>query len=578
MLEPSFQRSEPWTSDIRHRGPDAQASWSEPPAAFHFARLKILDLTDQGMQPMISRCGRYVMVYNGEIVNFQELARQYGLQLRSRSDSEVLLELFARKRTALLSEIRGMFACVIFDRRERSVLAFRDPFGIKPLYWTQAGETLMLASQMAPILRAIGGSEISDSEVIRFLKRGELDDGERTLFTRIRQIPPGHWLSWKSGVPSIHRYLEIPVQTEPPPNEEEVAHRYYETLVRNVGEYLHADVPVGVALSGGFDSSLLAHLVRAHMPQGKTLPMFTRGYRGYDGNEFEAARRVGKRFGFEAHPVVLTPEEIPDSLVSVSRRQEHPITSISVLAFHKLYAEAHRAGVRVLLEGQGGDEIWAGYAYYADMSLQDCSQDGSSFALNGELIRPNLTDQESSSPWKETVGAAAEFASPFLARQLSDLYGPKLQRALRFVDRASMSIPVEVRVPYLDREVALPALALPDAWKVREGIPRHFIRQIAITHLGLAVARRPKVAVQDPQRVWLQRQIKPYVWDLLHSQGLFIEAYVDVARLRRRYEEFLEHPDRFDNLTFVMFPIFLEAWHQAVRDAACTTPSMPAWS
>jgi len=161
-LDPRFRAPEPWRGLIRHRGPDGERSFVEAGAAMHFARLSILDLSDRGMQPMRSRCGRYAMVFNGEIVNFRELAKQHDLPVGGQSDSEVLLELYARIGERAASRIRGMYAFVVYDTLERAVAAYRDPFGIKPLYYALDGGTLILSSEMTPILQALGGAELDE--------------------------------------------------------------------------------------------------------------------------------------------------------------------------------------------------------------------------------------------------------------------------------------------------------------------------------------------------------------------------------------------------------------------------------
>lgn len=565
VLDPRFGASEPWRGLIRHRGPDGERSVVDAGAAMHFTRLSILDLSERGMQPMRSRCGRYVMVFNGEIVNFQELARQYDLQLESQSDSEVLLELYARIGERAVSVIRGMYAFIVYDTVERTVVAYRDPFGIKPLYYAQQGTHLILASEIRPILRALGGSEVDEGRILRFLRRGEIDDGASTLYCEVRQVPPGHRLRWQDGRCSVAHYRDDDITPMDDADEPTQRAAYYDLLVRTVQEYLYADVPVGVSLSGGLDSSLLAHLVSRHQDAGQRRLMVTRGYQDYAGNETDAARLVAQRCGFDWHPVFLRPEEVPEMLRVCSAQQEHPITSISILAFHKLYLAARALGLKVLLEGHGGDELWAGYPYYRDPAWTVRSHDGSSFALNDEVVRHDGSfDEEGSS--EETIGPSLASCSELTRRQLADLFGGKLQRSLRFVDRASMRAAVEVRVPFLDPAVALPALRMPDAWKIRHGQLRSFIRQLARPYLGDAIALRPKVPIQDPQRAWVQGPLKAYLHDLLLSRSLWIGQFVDLQRLRRLYEAFLSDPDQFDNLTFLVFPVFLEEWHRAMQD------------
>lgn len=563
-LDPVWCAPEAWRALIRHRGPDAEDSYVAAGVAMHFTRLSILDLSANGMQPMRSQDGRYVMVFNGEIVNSRELAAQYRLPVRSRSDSEVLLELYAAVGDRVGALLRGMFAFVIYDMRERTAVGYRDPFGIKPFYYAEDPRGLIMASEITPILRALDGADLDEEAICRFLRRGRIDDGPSTLYHRVKQLLPGHRLIWRHGVVSVAPYRRETLS--PMDDVDEPFHQaaYYHQLRQTVGEYLYADVPVGVSLSGGFDSSLLAHLVRANREAGQRVVMLTRGYHGYEGNEVEAARGVAERYGFDHHTVMLSADDIPALLQTCSEAQEHPITSISILAFHQLYRAARVLGVPVLLEGHGGDELWAGYASYldADMDREGQSHDGSSFALNDEVIMgSDAVCDDAVSPWLR-MGAEP---SPLLACQLADLFGAKLQRSLRFVDRASMQASVEVRVPFLDTAVALPALRCPDAWKIRDGALRSFVRHMARPHLGDGVAWRPKVPVQDPQRAWLQVELKAFMLDQLHSHTLFISRFVDMERLRRLYASFLATPSMIKNVTCLVFPLFLEAWYQAMK-------------
>jgi len=574
VLDPRHRSPEPWTTLVRHRGPDGERSFVEPGAAMHFARLSILDLSNRGMQPMRSRCGRYVMVFNGEIVNFRELAAQHDLHVEGRSDSEVLLELYASIGERAAAVIRGMYAFAVYDTLRRTVTAYRDPFGIKPLYYAQEGATLILSSEMTPILRAVGGSDVDEQQVLRFLRRGEIDDGASTMYRQVKQVPPGHRLRWQEGRCVVVRYWDGDVT--PGDDADELAQQtaYHDLLVRTAGEYLQADVPVGVSLSGGLDSSVLAYLVSRHREAGQRRLMMTRGYEGYEGNETDAGRVVAERCGFEWHPVFLRPDDVPAMLRTCSAQQEHPVTSISVLAFHKLYVAARALGLKVLLEGYGGDEIWAGYNAYQHPASHATSHDGSSFALNDELFRGDPADEAPLAG--ESPGSSFGPCSELTRRQLADLFGAKLQRSLRFVDRASMSVGVEVRVPFLDTAVALPALRMPDAWKIRDGELRSFIRRMARPHLGDTIALRPKVPIQDSQRLWLQGPLKAYVRDLLSSRPLWISQFVDVERLRGLFEAFLSEPARFGNLTFLVFPVFLEEWRRAMRDHLLSSVSTEA--
>ena len=516
---------------------------------------------------MASASGRYVMVYNGEIYNFRELVQRYGLHdLHGRSDSEVLLELYERLGSDVVRVIRGMYAFVVYDRKKNTFFGARDTFGIKPLYYLNSGDGYVFSSEIKPLLALAGGAEIHRPAVLRYLADGVLDDTEETFFEGIRQVPPGYVVEGSREGISLKKGCLLNCRMDEALEGEKFREHYHELLLDKTSQYLYSDVPVGVSLSGGFDSSLLAYLIHARH-NGQPLHMFSRGYEGFDGNELEDAKRIGEKFGFRYHEAILAAQEIPGLLEKFSGIQEHPVTSISILAFHKLYEVAQKTGLKVLLEGHGGDEIWAGYAYYRnclqDKATHGLSHDGSSFRVNYEILKESPDGGDSR--LAQTVVADPQGLTDLQKQQLGDMFGGKLQRALRFVDRASMSRSMEVRLPFLDVDVAQRALAVPDRCKVNENGHRDWIRRMAERHLGRATAFRKKVPVQDPQRLWLQTSLKDYVGDTLGSDNLWISEYIHMDRLRHHVEEFMRQPERYANLTFIVFPLFLEAWHNGMK-------------
>lgn len=555
--------------ELAHRGPDFSSTYTESGVSIRFFRLSIVDVAATGHQPMQSACERFLIAYNGEIYNFRSLASRFGVErgLRGASDTEILLELLAKHGKEIIRELRGMFAFVLFDRVQKRFLAVRDNFGIKPLYFCKFRGGIIFSSEMKPLLKC-GSSKIGidRANVYRYLWRGDIDDTQATLFESISQVLPGQAIYGDSSRQTVENLLPLDLSVEN--RKAGLDSEYEDLLVSVVRDYLFCDVEAGVSLSGGFDSSLLAALVK-NVDRARSRPMFCRGYANYEGNEFEAAREVAETNGFEFHPVTLYPEEVPSLIRKCSLAQEHPITSISILAFHKLYQEASRMGIKVLLEGHGGDEIWAGYNHYHKRFLDSMgarstlNQDGTHREFNSVIFREEYP--EGFTPQIRSVSGYHE-SSSLTKMQIRDMYEGKMQRMLRAVDRASMSASVEVRLPFLHQDVVTNALNIPDLEKVRGDTMRYAIRRAASNFIGTEKAFTPKMLVQDPQREWIQLELKEYMFDMLLSKNLWIDEFVDTEELRREYENFLVCPEEYKNLTFLMYPIFLQVWYESLRE------------
>jgi len=555
---------------IKHRGPDYQGFFHDSRVFMSFHRLSIMDPTPAGHQPLTSSCGRYVMTFNGEIYNFRDLMHSYNLRnLKSHCDSEVLLELYAQLGGRVIDVIRGMYGFVIYDKKKHTFFGARDPFGIKPLYYTHTKEGLIFSSEIKPLLSLLKTCDVNEEAVIRFLQSGNMDDLPKTFYKKIHQLSPGYVIEGQAEYFQLKKGCSLQIDPIDENNQDEYSRDYHQLLLEKIDQYLYSDVPVGISLSGGFDSSLLAYLINAKA-RGQRLHMFCRGYENYEGNELEAARQIGEKFGFRYHEAILSPKEVPHLLLSCSKIQEHPVTSISILAFHKLYKIAKREGLKVLLEGHGGDEVWAGYAYYQNALTEEkkdnrfFSQDGSHFLINRDILR--FTDVTQTINLNETIVKDPPHLSWLTQMQLKDMFGGKMQRSLRYIDRASMNESIEVRLPFLDLDIAEAALRIPDRWKIHDGNHRYFMRRLATEPLGKEVAFRTKVPIQDPQRLWLQTHLTDYVRDTLHSENLFIHEYVDVKKLSHHFENFIQSPKKYPNLTFIIFPLCLEAWYQSMKE------------
>jgi asparagine synthase (glutamine-hydrolysing) len=361
-------------NQMQRRGPDAEGMWQDDAAWLGHRRLAIQDLDPRSNQPMHSSCGRYVIVFNGEIYNFSALRSQLvevGVQFRTTSDTEVLLTLFARDGSAMLPRLRGMFAFVIWDRTARRAFAARDPYGIKPLYWAQTGEGVLVASQVRALLAT---GSVSQAPCARgqagFWLLGSVPEPD-TWYHHIKALPAGHsvWIiDGRMGTPECWwdvaaAWCDAPVSLPP---EGEVRERTRTALRASVAAHLVADVPVGVFLSGGIDSGALAGLmVEAGAKDLQGITLAYDEFAGTHADEAPVAATLARHYGITHHVRRVTREEFEADLPRILAAMDQPsVDGINTWYATKAVAEL---GLKVVVSGVGGDELFQGYSSFKQL-------------------------------------------------------------------------------------------------------------------------------------------------------------------------------------------------------------------
>lgn len=531
----------------RHRGPDAEGSWSDTDdghrVALGHARLAIRDLSEAGLQPMVGELiglapeGRYVLCFNGEILNDAELRAELepsGFVPRSASDAEVLLAAWARWGPECLPKLIGFFAFLLFDRRERALWAVRDRFGVKPLYLHQSHgdtRTLRFASEI--------GGLFADPRVprepnpltwSRYLSQGRTDEGRQTFWQGVQRVEAGTWMRIDSRGVHAQRWYDLPARLEEQGlerrDEGSVREELRQLLEHSVRLRFRSDVPVGINLSGGLDSSTLLALV--HAVQGRESNVaafhFATGDERYDELPW-----VEQMLDQTRHPLVparISPSEVPQLASELWQHNLEPYGGLPTVAYAALFAEARRHGVLVLLDGQGIDEAWAGYDYYLgalDETTQRTSDgsvpiQGATDPLRRQALAPDFASLADTAPTDPvpTAGLGDAVDRRLLNLQLRDLLVTKLPRALRFNDRASMRASCELREPFLDHRLIELALRQPAHRKIEirddggSPVRKAMVRDIARELLPSALVDAPKRPVQTPQREWLRGDLREW--------------------------------------------------------------------
>lgn len=536
-----------------HRGPDADwvhadhsSDLDRPPGVgsrgvLGTNRLSIIDRSALADEPLISPNGTRI-AFNGEIYNHVELRRELSdYPFRTRTDTEVLLAAHHRWGEACLERLVGMFSVLFWNEATGRLLAARDRFGVKPLHVHRHDDgTLFVASEIGALFAAGVPAVPDDRAWSTYLTSGMLDHRERTFWDGITRVLPGHLLRWHAGRTVVEPWYDVVAATGPDDDTRPVnvvADEYRALLADSVRLRFRSDVPVGVNLSGGVDSATLLGLV-GELPGGHppvAAYTFATGDDRYDETPWVRAMLAGTEHSSSI--VALRPDAVPELARSVQATQDEPFGGLPTLAYARLFEEAHSRGTVVLLDGQGMDEQWAGYDYH-----QHALAGGPSPVVQGlsdRPVRPECLVPEFRS-LALPFDAPSGFRDPLRALQHRDLSFTKLPRALRFNDRASMRASVELREPFLDHRLVELALRQPADRKVRDGVGKWLLRQIAADLLPTAVAQAPKRPVQTPQREWLRGPLRPWADEQVRTALEFAEGrWLDRPAVRTAWEAFL---------------------------------------
>ena len=574
------------TTRLAHRGPDGAGYWpAEAEARSHawlgHRRLSIIDVA-AGAQPMCNEDATLWIIYNGEIFNHAALRpglEAAGHRYRTHCDTETVLHAWEQSGADCLREFRGMFAFALWDTKRQELFCVRDRLGIKPLYYYCDGGHFVFASEIKALLAHPAVSARPDvSGFAEYLAFGFRSAPDRTLFEGIRAVPPGHWLRLrvKPGealMPEIHRYWDAPTPSrETPMDEPEAVEELYRRFEETVRMRLMSDVPLGMFLSGGVDSSAIAAMIRRIT--GGPLKTFAVGYDDPRYSELPWAKQVSEHIGSEHSEVKIGGRDFFEVLPDLIWREDEPIAWPSSVALYFVSRLAAQQ-VKVVLTGEGSDEIFAGYSRYrlylafaqqaewwehAPQALRNRMR---SFIARSPLLRPSLRRKLSHTVFARPGGFASLYLDNFLAafgheelRGLAgdedpygdylahyDRYrdGPPLQRLLyadqktylvellRKQDRMSMATSIESRVPLLDHTLVEFAAHLPARLKLNGGTGKYIFKRMAERLLPSSIVHRTKMGFPTPVGEWMAGEFRSPVESLLRDRHSFCSAFLPAS-------------------------------------------------
>lgn len=497
----------------KHRGPDALQFWNDEKLALGHNRLSIIDLSESANQPMISSCGNYVIVFNGEIYNYLELKKELEKEyaFATDSDTEVLLAAYIKWNAQSLDKLNGMFSFAIWNRKKNTLFAARDRFGVKPFYFTFFENQFYFSSEIKALF-ASGIPKNKNQKVwANYYTFGTYGLPNETFFEGIQQLKAGHFFeivfekNLDFSVLKPQQWYDFPerISKIKQLSKQELKECYEALLKDSVQLRFRADVPLGMNVSGGLDSSTLINLVSRNLPSQKNIQAFTFYSNDEKYDELPWVNELMKGTSYPLHKVFLDYKEIPELIEKVSFYQDEPFGGFPTLAYSLLFESARQKGVKVILDGQGMDEAWAGYDYYHDKS-NNVIQGVSSSPVRPEALVTEFRNKAQKEVYERP------FDNDLQNLQYRDLFYTKIPRALRFNDRISMMHSTELREPFLDYRLIELAFAQSDTMKIQNGQTKWLLRDLVKDYLGNTIALAPKRPLQTPQREWISRELKPY--------------------------------------------------------------------
>ena len=580
----------------RHRGPDDQGTFVDGPVGLAHQRLSIID-REGGHQPMATADGRYVLAYNGEVYNYRALRTELEALSRTfvtHSDTEVVLQAFAEWGAESFDRLNGMFAIAVWDRDEQTLTLARDQFGIKPVHLTRVsdphgvgdGEAWLFSSEIKAIL-ASGRHEAAPNErvIYRYLRHRVHDDGVETFFDGIERLLPGEMATISSRGLERRQYstLQQDLMSATPPatgaGPDTVA-AFREGLAESIALRLRSDVPVGTSLSGGLDSSAIAvgidRMLTAHDASAEAVghrqQTFSAVFTGYRNDEerWVDDAVAACNGAVESHRIRPTSAEMLDDLTDFVRTQEEPTVSTGPYAQYRVMQEASKH-VTVMLDGQGADEMLAGYVPQTVSHLRSLMardrragikevvasrdvlstvvrarlrtrlQGGSSF---GELLSRDFKAAHADDSY--TVGGGANLRQ----RLVHDLFVASLPALLRYEDRNSMRFSVEGRVPFLDPNLVRAVFAMPDDAVIKDGWNKAVLRDAEEGILPASIVRRRnKIGFTSPQNEWFREQ-KEFIYQVFLSESFASRPYFNRTEVLNAFELWLSDAGSLDSMAF----------------------------
>ena len=607
---------EAMTECIKHRGPDDKGFFQKGPVGLGMTRLSIIDVTG-GAQPISNEKGNIWVVFNGEIYNHKEVRgplEEAGHQLSTNSDTEVIVHAYEEYGDKFISKLRGMFAFALWDETFQKLILARDHIGVKPLYYTTADGSLVFGSEIKALLALDTVPRQVDSKQILTLMTLQYVPTPDTLFKGIRKLPAGHYLVCQGGKMMVRPYWELPkISTTVG---EKVSSSQEKNLVEelrfkffaSVKEQLMSDVPLGAFLSGGLDSSLVVAAMTEQTRQ--SVKTYSVGFENqHDFNELKFAQKVSKALKSQHREIMVNAQMLNDLIPKLVKYQDDPVIDPAILPTFVVSLFA-RQEVKVVLTGEGADELFGGYRRYSfdqlsqgvklipgwlkalvpfvTRGMKDPYKQAWHALTKGDLVKRHmawsrlcleetlqglagekLLYEMEHSKVEESMERIFEGAEPYGFDNLNLMLYMDLKTwlpddLLNKVDRMSMAASLEARVPYLDHRLVEFAFSLPSSMKLRGNTGKYILKKAAAKYLPKEIINRKKMGFGVPLGPWFRKELKPLLMDTLHSEKFQKRGYFNIAKTEEILQEHLS--GKKDHHLLLYGLLLVELWHRRFID------------
>lgn len=574
----SFQNQEVFEralQSLKHRGPNDVGVFSAKggDVLLGHRRLSIIDLTSAGKQPFMSNDGRYAVVFNGEIYNYleikQELVNLY--DFKTKTDTEVLLAAYIVWGEKCVQKFNGMFAFAVWDNKDEVLFCARDRMGEKPFFYSNQNGRFLFASEIKALLVLGVKKKVNERIVFDYLYHGLYDHTAETFFEDVYALPPAHFVVVKDGKVHLERYWHLKDAHDQSIGltETEVKEKFQHLLEESINLRLRSDVPVGINLSSGLDSNALYYY--SQRISGKFPPIFSMCLPSEEFNECSIISDfLTQDQKTSWYTSSISPDEVFGLAAKMNLIQDQPYGGIPTIAYGKLNEVAQKEKVTVILEGQGLDEILAGYKYYRIEHEKDVtgieSENSSVFYSQDmtKLIYTDLLDKEFVARSHRELSFETPFSSHLLNAQYRDLHYAKLPRVLRFNDHATMAYGTELRLPYLDHRIVEFCFWLPAKYKMNESYQKVLMRDIMSGLLPKAVSSTQKKSFGAVQTEWFRNFYQKQVLAVITSDSFKQRGYWNAELLLKTVQDF--YSGQGENSFFMWQCINLEMWFRSYID------------
>jgi len=552
---------------LQHRGPDDSGIYNDDHVTLLHRRLSILDLSPLGHQPMYSSCGRYIIIFNGEIYNHKDLRKKYlaDYPFKGHSDTETIIELFRIQKEKMLENMVGMWALLIWDKEEKKLFISRDRYGQKPLFTRFINKSWLLASEIKPLLNENENQDFDPTAVVEYLALGNYGHlGIHTFFKDIQQFPQGSyaWLSQNQQHINPEKYWHLPDINEKDkvPFDIKVKEKLHDCIVEAVLSQTLSDVPIGITLSGGIDSSIVAGILATHYD--KDIHVFTAQSTDVKYDESKYVNAVTDKFSnnhFIVHKKNLAELSIKDDINKYVKIQEEPFGDPSIIAHGLLMEMAAEAGIKVILNGQGADEIFFGYnnmaqaillqqfksmqlkKFYANLKAMKLGKSymartllksilpgiEQNLRMKSRIKRRNIIAPHLLKEVDNSLITLYKYDKPYNVWQES-IYGANIPHLVHYDDRNGMANSIEGRSPFLDHRIAEYVATIRSVDFLENGLRKYLLRESCKKYLpDIIYNRTDKIGFYTPLIKALQED-KKWVALQIEKSSLFKTANLDI--------------------------------------------------